>query len=201
MKARKRMQKKSGKAKRMKLYEAYSEHLIKLINILDYNAIDKVVECFMEARKRGAMIFFAGNGGSAATASHFSEDLGTRFFRTMSLSDNIPYITALGNDFGYEKIFSGQLSRLFKRNDVLVAISASGNSPNIVEAVKLVNKKGGITVGFTGFDGGILKKICRYAIHVPTAKGAYGHAEDMHLIIEHIISSYFYSLIPKNKRK
>ena len=117
-----------------------------------------------------------GNGGSAATASHFTQDLGdvgrkanVEGFKTRSLTDNTSLITALGNDFGYDKIFSIQMEEIFNKGDVLVVISASGNSLNVVNAVELAKDLQGTTVGFVGFDGGKLSAMCDYVIHVKSS--------------------------------
>ena len=178
-------------------YENYCKYLTELMELLDYNAIANVSECFLNARQRGSTIFFAGNGGSAATASHFSQDLSevgrkakVRSFKTLSLTDNVPFITAVGNDYGYDKVFSIQLLELFNKGDILVAISASGNSPNVIEAVKFANEKSGITVGLVGFDGGRLSELCDHVIHVISNKGEYGPVEDIHLILNHMITSH-----------
>ena len=175
----------------------YSNYVYGLLSKINYDNIGKIIDCFSEARSRGSTIFFIGNGGSAATASHFAQDLGEvgrksgkKHFRTLSLTDNVPFITAMGNDYGYEKIFTGQLNNLFKEGDILVAISASGNSPNVIEAVKLVKTLGGVTIGLVGFDGGRLKSLCDFVIHVEANKGEYGPVEDIHLIIDHMITSY-----------
>lgn len=187
---------------------SYSNYASELVSRLDYQMVVKVIGCFLKARKRGSTIFFIGNGGSAATASHFAQDLGevgrkvgTRNFRTISLCDNTPFITALSNDYGYKKIFTAQLSNLFRKGDILVAISASGNSPNVVEAVKLANKLGGTTIGLVGFDGGKLVNLCKSLIQVKTDKGEYGPVEDIHLMIDHMITSYLLWFDLKRKAK
>jgi len=178
-------------------YGYYSKYLNELMESLDYNVIADVSECFMNARQKGFTIFFAGNGGSAATASHFSQDLAdvgrkakAKSFKTLSLTDNVPYLTAVGNDYGYDKVFSIQLLELFKKGDVLVVISASGNSPNVIEAVKYANENGGTTIGFVGFDGGRLSELCDHVIHVISKKGEYGPVEDIHLVLSHMITSF-----------
>jgi len=175
----------------------YGDYLAEILSGLDYSMITKVVGCLLKARNNSATIFFLGNGGSAATASHFAQDLGevgrksgAKVFRTICLNESAPSITALANDYGYDKIFTGQLSNLFKKGDILVAISASGNSPNVVEAVKLAKRLKGITIGLVGFDGGKLASICDYLIWINTPKGDYGPVEDMHLILDHMITSY-----------
>jgi len=176
----------------------YCMYVANLLSRLNFESINKIIDCFCEARDRDSTIFFIGNGGSAATASHFAQDLAEvgrktgkkEHFRALSLTDNISFITAMGNDYGYEKIFTGQLDNLFKKDDVLVAISASGNSKNILEAVKLVKILGGITIGIVGFDGGQLKNLCDILVHVESNKGEYGPVEDLHLVIDHMITSY-----------
>ena len=175
----------------------YAANLSDLLANLDIQAIEKVVEEFLKARDGGNTIFFVGNGGSAATCSHFAEDLALGTFinedkpiKALSLTDNNVFITALGNDEGYDNAFVGQLRALFNTGDILVAISGSGNSPNLLKAVEYANKKMGITVGITGFDGGKLKNICRYCVNVETGKGEYAPVEDIHLAIGHIISTY-----------
>lgn len=182
---------------RKEYLENYGAYLAGLLTRLDYRVIDEVIDSLLDARRRGATIFFAGNGGSAATASHFSQDLGEvgrktggKVFRTMSLNDSVTYMTALGNDHGYDQIFAGQLANLFKKGDVLVAISASGNSPNVLESVKFANKSGGLTIGLVGFDGGRLSRLCHHVVHTVTGKGEYGPVEDVHLILNHMITTY-----------
>ncbi len=177
-------------------FAGYYNYLHKLCNKLDSSAIEEVINCFMTARENEKTIFFAGNGGSASTASHFALDLGevgrkanVKSFKTTSLADNVSFLTAVGNDYGYEKIFSVQLAEMFGEGDVLVVISASGNSPNVLEAVKYAKKKGGITVGLVGFDGGTLLKLCDHIIHVKANLGEYGPVEDIHMILDHMITS------------
>ena len=177
--------------------ENYGCYLSKLLSDLDYNSVTQTVDCLLTARKHSSTIFFVGNGGSAATASHFAQDIaeigrkvGRPGFKTISLADNLPYITALANDYGYESIFAWQMAELFKKGDVLVAISASGNSPNIINAAKCAKKLGGVIVGLVGFDGGKLKEMCNYVIHVRTRRGEYGPVEDVHMILDHMITTY-----------
>jgi D-sedoheptulose 7-phosphate isomerase len=174
----------------------YLDYLKELFAKLDTDEIAAFIEVLLQARARGARIFFIGNGGSAATASHFANDIaiGTRSwsrpFRAISLTDNVPVLTAIGNDYGYAEIFTSQLKALMVRGDVVVAISASGNSPNIVQAVEYANQQGAITVGLSGFDGGSLKQFAQYCVHVPTDKGEYGPVEDIHLILDHLVGSF-----------
>ena len=181
-------------------FHSYVDYLHNLMNNMDSRTVDNVIEVFLEGRKNGKTIYFVGNGGSAATASHFCQDLAAvgnkgkcEGFRTLSLTDNVSYITAVGNDFGFESIFTNQMNSLFNEGDVLVGISASGNSPNVVNAAKLAKEKGGIAVALVGFDGGELGKLADYAIHLQTPKGEYGPVEDAHMILDHIITTYLMS--------
>jgi D-sedoheptulose 7-phosphate isomerase len=174
----------------------YLDYLKELFDKLDPDAIAGFIEILLQARERQARIYFIGNGGSAATASHFANDIaiGTRSwdrpFRAISLTDNVAVITAIGNDYGYSEIFVSQLKAVMEPNDVVVAISASGNSPNIIEAVQYANEQGAVTVGLSGFDGGKLKQIARHCVHVPTNSGEYGPVEDIHLILDHLVGSF-----------
>ena len=175
----------------------YGLYVADLLERLDYKSLGEIINCFYDARQRSSTIFFIGNGGSAATASHFAQDLaeigkklGTDGFKTLSLTDNVPFITAIANDHGYENIFTGQMSEVFKKGDVLVAISGSGNSPNIVKAAKHAKQSGGTVVGLCGFDGGQLAGLSDHVLHVKTERGEYGPVEDIHMILDHMITTY-----------
>ena len=175
---------------------SYIDYLSSVLNNISLTDIEKFVEVLLEARERESSIFFIGNGGSAATASHFANDIaiGTRTyekpFRAISLCDNQAVITAIANDDGYEKIFSQQLQVLLKKQDVVVAISASGNSPNLLDAIDTAKKMNAITVGISAFDGGKMKEMVDVSLHVPTEKGEYGPAEDAHMVLDHLVSNY-----------
>ena len=161
-----------------------------------YEDLKKTVEKIQIMSKNGNKLIIAGNGGSAATASHFANDIaiGTRSwnkpFKAISLLDNNAVVSAISNDDGYDKVFVQQLMILLKENDLVVAISASGNSANIIEAINYANDKRAKTIGLTGFDGGELRKVVEHCIHVPTEKGEYGPVEDVHMILDHVIGSY-----------
>ena len=180
--------------------KSYIDYLSSVLNNISLTDIEKFVEVLLEARERESSIFFIGNGGSAATASHFANDIaiGTRSyekpFRAISLCDNQAVITAIANDDGYEKIFSQQLQVLLKKQDVVVAISASGNSPNLLDAIDTAKKMNTITVGISAFDGGKMKEMVDISVHVPTEKGEYGPAEDAHMVLDHLISNYLMRL-------
>ncbi len=179
-----------------KFSKSYFTYLTSVLDRISEEEIEAFVTVLLEARERESVVYFIGNGGSAATASHFANDIsiGTRCyekpFRVLSLCDNQAIITAIANDDGYENIFSQQLSVLLKKNDVVVAISASGNSPNLIKAIKTAKDMNAITVGLTAFDGGTLKKSVDISLHVPTEKGEYGPSEDAHMILDHLIGSY-----------
>jgi D-sedoheptulose 7-phosphate isomerase len=183
--------------------KAYFDYLGLVLSKISLDEIKSFVELILDARDRGSTIFFIGNGGSAATASHFANDIaiGTREyekpFRVISLCDNQAVITAIANDDGYEKIFSQQLKVLLKKQDVVVAISASGNSPNLIDAIVTAKKMSAITVGISAFDGGKMKEIVDFSVHVPTEKGEYGPAEDAHMILDHLIGNYLMRLVKK----
>lgn len=176
--------------------KAYIEYLQSVLGRIDTADIGRFVETLLDARRRGATIFFIGNGGSAATSSHFANDLayGTNEykqpFRVISLTDNVPVLTALGNDFGYEEIFIRQLRVLAKQGDVLVGISASGNSPNLIKAFDYALTFGIKTVAITAFDGGKMKTMADECIHVPTEPKEYGPAEDAHMVLDHLVAAY-----------
>ena len=176
--------------------DSYLNYLQSILNKIDTKEIASFIETLLSARKRKATVFFIGNGGSAATASHFANDIaiGTRTyekpFRVISLCDNQAVITAIANDDGYEEIFSQQLQVLLKNQDLVVAISASGNSPNLLKAIDTSKKLGAITVGISAFDGGKMKEIVDVSLHVPTEKGEYGPAEDAHMVLDHLVSNY-----------
>jgi D-sedoheptulose 7-phosphate isomerase len=167
-----------------------------LLRHIDLDELERVFQILHAARERRAMIYLAGNGGSAATASHWANDLGKTAkacgqlpIRVLSLTDNVPWLTALANDEGYERVFAGQLENFAKRDDVLVVLSASGNSPNLLRAVELARASGLITIGLLGFDGGALKSMVDEVLLLPTPKGAYGLVESGHDLICHILTA------------
>lgn len=180
---------------------AYIEYLTRVLKGIDVKEIGRFVDTLLDARERGATIFFIGNGGSAATASHFANDLaiGTQSyekpFRAISLTDNQAVITAVANDFGYEDIFARQLRVLGKPGDLVVGISASGNSPNLLQAFEYARSAGIRRIAITGFDGGRMKAMADEGIHVPTAPKEYGPAEDAHMMIDHLVGAYLIQLL------
>lgn len=190
--------------------KGYFKYLYELLLGLDTMAI-AAFACELETAYKGQnTIFIAGNGGSAGTASHMANDLGidiikkakcSQAFRALALTDNAPVMTAIANDDGYNKLFVNQLRVHYRKGDKLIAISASGNSPNVVEAVQWVKARGGFTIGLTGFDGGGLKEICDLVIHVDTPKGEYGPVEDIHMILDHLMATWLqYRMSPMKER-
>ena len=155
-----------------------------------------MIRHFLQARENGSKVFFVGNGGSASTASHFANDLAictqskTIPFRAISLADNQAIMTTIANDFGYADMFARQIDTLYSDGDLLVAISVSGNSPNVIKAVEYVRSRGGTTIGLTGSDGGKLRGLVDLLIAVPADKGEYGPVEDIHVIVNHVIGTY-----------
>jgi D-sedoheptulose 7-phosphate isomerase len=175
---------------------AYLRAFATLLQQVDLDAVARVVERLRVARDIGATIYVAGNGGSAATASHWVNDLGKATkqsgrtpLRVMGLTDNVSWLTALANDEGYERVFAGQLENFAQPGDVLVVISASGNSRNLVCAVELAKQREVLTIGFLGFDGGALKDMVDEHLWLPTEKGAYQLAEDGHAVLCDIVTT------------
>jgi len=176
-----------------------SEYLQTLQGFLEpsfINAINRVIGVLVTARHAGATIYVAGNGGSAATASHWVNDLskatkspGLPPVRAMSLSDNVSWLTALANDEGYDRVFAGQLENFASAGDVLVVISASGNSPNLVRAVELARCRSLKTIALLGFDGGKLKDLVDETLLLHTRHGAYGLVESAHSILCHVLTT------------
>ena len=180
-----------------KFSDEYLEYLTALIAQLDRSSISQFADLLLESRENKTTTFFLGNGGSASTATHFVNDvsLGSRQFekpfRAISLCDNQAVITAIANDDGYENIFLQQLQTLATAGDTIVCISASGNSKNLIKAIKYARENNIYVVGLTAFDGGYLKENCDLNIHVPTKIGEYGPAEDLHMVICGLVGSYF----------
>lgn len=175
---------------------SYFEYVIQLIQAIDVSVLEQVVDMLRSARERGASVYIVGNGGSAATASHFANDLGKAAkksgrtqIRALSLTDNVPWLTALANDEGYENIFTGQLDNYLRPGDVVIAISASGNSTNLVRAVDLAKSRGATTIGILGFAGGTLRQMVDISLFVPSRLGYYGPVEDVHLILAHVVAA------------
>lgn len=181
--------------------ENYVATLSSILEKIDISSIKGIIEVLELTKRNNSKIFVLGNGGSSATASHMVNDLGVglsrrkiRNFDIVSLADNTPVVTAIANDIGYENIFLAQLENKLTKNDVIIAISCSGNSENILKAVNYAKSIGATIIGMTGFDGGELKKISDISFHVQTENAQYGLVEDVHMILDHMIYSYYVSL-------
>ncbi|MBW2333492.1 MAG: SIS domain-containing protein [Deltaproteobacteria bacterium] len=177
----------------------YFSYLSYRLNQLDTKVIALFVKELEIAWNNENTVFLAGNGGSAVTASHMANDIGVdvlkkgggeKPFRVMALTDNVSVMTAIANDDGYENLFVNQLRIHYRQGDKLVVISASGNSQNVVAAAEWTKKRGGKIIGLLGFGGGKLKDICDIVINVKTPDGEYGPVEDIHMIINHVISNW-----------
>jgi D-sedoheptulose 7-phosphate isomerase len=175
----------------------YFNYLSYIMEHLDTAIIEQMIETFITAAHNGKTIYLLGNGGSAATASHMAADFlfGTWLpdhppFRVISLNDNIPVMTAIANDTDYSCLFCSQLRSLVQPGDVVLALSVSGNSPNVLEAVQLARAKGAITLGCCGFDGGLLRELVDICLHIPSLRGEYGPVEDIMMILDHVMHSY-----------
>lgn len=178
--------------------KSYIENLKDLLDKVDNSIVEQIVEQIDLCAINKSRFYVIGNGGSSATVSHMANDLGVGLKRRdiisldiVSLGDNSPVVTAVANDIGYENIFYMQLKDIMKPEDVLLAISCSGNSPNIVKAVEYAKEVGSKIIGVSGFDGGKLKEMSDIKFHVDAPKDEYGLVEDVHMILDHIIYSYY----------
>jgi D-sedoheptulose 7-phosphate isomerase len=176
--------------------EEYKAELLKALDAIDLGGVGRVTDILRGAREEGRRIFVCGNGGSASTASHFATDLvkGASFgrdsrFRIMALTDSLPTITAYSNDVSYECVFVEQLKNFAEAGDVLIAISGSGNSPNVLRAVEYANSIGCRTIALSGRDGGKLGPLAEIHLHV--AHPHMGRIEDAHMVMLHMIGYYF----------
>ena len=174
----------------------YKADLLKAIETIDIEKVNEAIQILVEARAGSRRIFVCGNGGSASTASHFVCDMvkGASFnrsarFRIMALTDSLPTITAYSNDVGYESVFVEQLKNFAEPGDVLIAISGSGNSPNVLRAVEYANSIGCRTVALSGRDGGKLGPMAQLNIQVSNPH--MGRIEDGHMVVMHMICYYF----------
>ena len=174
----------------------YLAETARLVASLDARKLAEVIEIMRDARDRGKRIYAVGNGGSASTASHFVNDMGKgasvgreRRFKVIPLTDNVEWITALGNDLSYEDIFVEQLRNHAEPGDVLLALSGSGNSENVLRAVRYANEAGCRTIGFSGFGGGKLKDQVQLSIVADSEH--MGRVEDAHMVLQHVVCYFF----------
>ena len=176
--------------------ERYFLELNDAIGQVPLHRVERVVQHIYRAYQNGKQVFILGNGGSASTASHFCCDLGKGAvvdgkprLRVMSLNDNMALLSAYANDFGYESIFVEQMKNLVQEGDVVICITASGNSPNVIQAIEFANEAGTTTIGLLGFGGGKAREMV--AEHVTIDNSNYGQVEDVHMFLAHCVSQCF----------
>lgn len=174
---------------------AYLKELRTALEAIPLETLETIAHLLLEARAQDRQIFLLGNGGSASTASHFACDLGKgtaprtgRRFRVIALTDNIPLLTAWANDTEYANVFVEQLRNLVNPGDVVLGLTGSGNSENVLRALAVARERGARTVALAGFDGGKVKAIAEVCLVVPT--GRIEQAEDAHLILQHILCTF-----------
>jgi D-sedoheptulose 7-phosphate isomerase len=185
----------------------YVNYLNKVFKSINNKELINLEKEFLRARSKNATIFIFGNGGSASTSATMANDLGfdifkktgKKGFKIICLNDNTSVLTAISNDVGYENVFINQLQIHYKKNDVVLMISASGNSANLIKAANWLKEKKGKILSILGFDGGILRKISDHSVLVKTEKGEYGIVEDVHLIINHILAHWFQNKFRQSK--
>jgi len=180
--------------------DKYIHELKRCLDKLDKREINQAINLLMRAYKNKRKVFIMGNGGSASNASHMASDLGKGTlkrvydeleprFKVYSLTDNVALLTAYGNDLSFEDIFVQQLRNLVEERDVVIALSGSGNSKNVIRAIKYAKKRGAFTIGFLGFKtGGKLGTLVDCAVIADT--DSYGVSEDIQLVLDHIITSF-----------
>ena len=179
----------------------YFEELHRVMVSFPKDGIDQIANTLVGAYDAGKTVFLCGNGGSASLASHFACDLGKgtaycnggKRFRALSLTDNLPTLTAWANDSSYEDVFSEQLRNFVQPGDVALAISCSGNSRNVLNALQVAREAGAMTVGISGFQGGEMKSLCDICVVVPSNNMQI--IEDLHLAMAHSIFRIVYSRI------
>ncbi|WP_195282966.1 D-sedoheptulose-7-phosphate isomerase [Harryflintia acetispora] len=178
----------------------YIELEIEVLRKLDVDQINKALNLLDETRLRKGRIYICGNGGSAATASHFQNDFNKGVseyidipFRFHCLNDNVATLMAIANDIGYEEVFRFQLRGNLEPGDILVAISGSGNSPNVIHAVEYAKSLGNQIIGLTGYTGGKLKELSDISLHAPVMSMQV--TEDIHMIFDHLMMSVFYKYL------
>jgi D-sedoheptulose 7-phosphate isomerase len=162
---------------------------------LDLEAVAKLAEAVVKAERSGRTVYVMGNGGSAASASHIACDFsktasvkGRKPLKCISLAENAAFITAVGNDISFDDVFSRQLENVLEKGDVVLLVTGSGNSPNMLKAARLARSRGAVTAALLGFDGGKLLKGVDIPVLVPCDQ--YGVVEDMHMAVCHVITFY-----------
>ena len=179
----------------MEFVEDYYQQYIRVLNTFDKSSLEPVLDTFLDVRDKGGTLWVAGNGGSAAIGDHTVCDVtkgthteGQPTIKSISLTSNTAMLTALGNDLDYEQVFSQQLKYYLGKNDALLLVSSSGNSPNVVKACEYANSRGVPTIAFVGFKGGKLRDIAKHCVWIPIEN--YGMAEDAHQSLMHVTTQY-----------
>lgn len=174
----------------------YKAALLEALDRIDIGRVEQAIEWFRGARESSKHIFVCGNGGSASTASHFACDMvkGASYnrenrFRILALTDSLPTLTAYSNDVSYECVFAEQLKNFAQPGDLVMCISGSGNSPNVVRATEYANSAGCKTIALTGRDGGKLGSLAQ--LHIQVAAPHMGRIEDAHMVVCHMIAYHF----------
>jgi D-sedoheptulose 7-phosphate isomerase len=187
-------------ARRESFAREYLQGVARLLDDFSAGDVGRMLRLLEEAHRHGRQVFIAGNGGSAATASHMANDLmwgitrgGVRPMKAISLPDNVALSTAIANDVGYDSVFSVQLEALARPQDLLIAITGSGNSPNILRALTTARRLGLTTIGLLGMDGGKAREMVDVAVVVPSHD--YGPIEDVHMILDHLATAYLKSAL------
>ncbi len=184
----------------------YFLRLSEIFSLIDKKKLLNLEKQFLKSIKSNKNIFIFGNGGSAANASTMANDLGfdilkktkiKKTFKIICLNDNSSVMTAISNDTNFESIFLNQLKVHFRKGDIAIILSASGNSKNLINAAKWVMRNKGYVFAIVGFDGGLLKNNCNDYIHIKSIKGEYGPVEDIQLIINHILAHWFQKIFKK----
>lgn len=185
------------------LFFQYIDNLKKTMDSLNIENFEDTVNTLFEAIKRESQIFLMGNGGSGATASHFACDLNKclsygrkKRIKAFCLNDNMPIVSAYSNDVSYDCIFVEQVKNFMKKDDVVLGISGSGNSRNVIEAVEYANEHVAVSIGFSGFDGGVLAKTAQQSIVVNSDDMQI--VEDVHLMLTHVIMQILEKLLSLN---
>jgi len=180
-----------------KFFDNYKNRLNSLLDKVDAKQLSEIIGMLIGVFKNGKTVYVCGNGGSAATASHMQADFTffVRYFtkfrpKMVALTDNVSMITAVGNDTTFKDIFVEQLKGRFESGDLIICISASGNSENVIRAAEYANSSGGESIGFIGFDGGRLLDVCTASLYTQNEKSDYGPIEDLHMIYDHVIVNY-----------
>jgi D-sedoheptulose 7-phosphate isomerase len=190
----------------MPFLDDYFADISTLVAELDREAMARALAALRKAHAAGRHVFLCGNGGSSATAAHMVNDLtkmpttmGRKGVRAFNLSDNVPLLMAISNDVDYADIFVMPLKVHFTRGDVVIGLSASGNSENVIRAVEYANANGGVTIGLCGFTGGRLHDLAQIPIYV--ANNKYGPVEDAHCIVLHALAYWFLDELKREGRR